>query len=145
MMYLTAIAILAFAFPDAMPDALPDASEPVQQAMGDWLPGNDGNQYLRDQWGGWWRYEQATGRIDSLGQERPVAMKRGESKPKPDTKAGHFETRRTCGPNGCAQTQVWVPDKPSAVPLPVPPPTEAKDDTQQPAAEFTPRRFFRRW
>jgi len=143
-MYLIVLlTILVSAFPDALPDALPDAAAPVVQAVGDWLPGNDGNQYLRDQWGGWWQYETATGRIDSIGQEKPKAMRRGE--PKPDTQAGHWETRKTCGPNGCQQTQVWVPDAAGAMPLPVPPKEETKEETQQPAADFTPRRVFRRW
>jgi hypothetical protein len=132
-MYLTTLMVLACAFPDALPDALPDAAAPVVQATGDWLSGNDGNQYLRDQWGGWWRYETATERIDAIGRDEPKAMAK---KPEPAKKAGHFETRRSCGPNGCVQTQVWVPDAEPAVPLPVPPevketPAEQPQATQQ--------------
>lgn len=143
-MYVTALtlAILVSAFPDALPDALPDAAAPVVQATGDWLPGNDSNQYLRDQWDGWWRYETATERIDQVGKETPAAMAK---KPESAKKSGHFETRRSCGPNGCVQTQVWVPDAEPTVPLPVPPAVETQQATQQPEAEFTPRRFFGRF
>jgi len=83
-MRLVLLVLFALVFPDAMPDALPDASEPVQQARGEWLPGGDGNQYLRDQWAGWWCYETATARIDSVGRETPKAMGKPKPEPSPD-------------------------------------------------------------
>lgn len=147
-MYLTLLTVLACTLPDAMPDALPDAATTSAQAVGDWLPSTDGNQYLHDQFGGWWRYETATGRIDSIGRDRPKAMDK-EAAPKPTpkpepAKKGHWENRQQCGPNGCQIVPAWVPDAEPAAPLPVP----SADDTQQDAQTqdlWTPRRSLRRW
>ncbi len=64
---------------------------------------------------------------------------------------GHWETRRSCGPNGCTLTQVWVPDvQPSApsVPVEAAAPTEPQQPppaAQQPMdGEWNPRRRFGR-
>ena len=71
--------------------------------------------------------------------------------PTPEPK-GHFELRRSCGPNGCVQTNVWVPDPETpAAPLPnagvsIPAPKfEPEPSESVGSCEYTTtRRFFGR-
>ena len=108
-----------------------EAKKESRKAEGVWVEGRDGNQYLHDQFGHWWKYTEATKAVDFVGKEKPDGMRRGK-----------FSKQRQCVNGVCQEVSVWVaeeaiPKAEPAVPLPV---TPEVGQQSAPADNATPRR-----